>query len=87
MTYVNSAIDCRGLDPALTVLRIKQAIHSTPQHALPLRVRLGEDCARDAVATGLRALACDVRLVSEELDLLAETSMASSRGLIPTAHV
>lgn len=88
MSHMTTAIDCRGLGAALAVLRIKQAIHAAPEHALPLQARLGEGCAADAVAAGLRAQACDVRLVRDERTLLAETSaLAARRNLALPAHV
>lgn len=88
MSHSNTAIDCRGLGVAIAVLRIKQAIHDAPDHALPLRVHLGDGCERDEVAFGLRAMACDVRLLSDGVDLLAQEAVSSSRqGLNLTAHV
>ncbi|MDQ2583712.1 diaminopimelate decarboxylase [Saccharothrix yanglingensis] len=53
MEASSSTLDCRGLPPALAVLRIKQAISATRDAHAPVRVVLGEDCGRDRVSLAL----------------------------------
>ncbi|WP_138469346.1 hypothetical protein [Poseidonocella sp. HB161398] len=81
-----SHIDCRGLSAPLAVLRIKQAILNVPGHALPLLAQLDDGCAPDAVAAGLRAHACDVRLATDIEPFLPD-ALPSGPGPAMTAHV
>ena len=59
-------LDCRGLTPALTVLRIKQAISS---QAAPLRVILGPECEQAKVSAALAEAAERVQYVPPEVAL------------------
>lgn len=59
-------LDCRGLTPALTILRIKQAISS---HAAPLHVLLGSECEQEAVSAALAEAAGRVQYVTPEAPL------------------
>jgi diaminopimelate decarboxylase len=63
MNVSSSTLDCRGLTPALAILRIKQAISVTAGADVPLRVMLGTDCERDEVARALGGLNGRVRYV------------------------
>jgi diaminopimelate decarboxylase len=64
-------LDCRGLTPALTVLRIKQAIFS---EAAPLRVVLGAECEQEEVSAALAEAAGLVQYVSEEASIRREAN-------------
>lgn len=59
-------LDCRGLTPALTVLRIKQAACATPAADAPLWVILGAECTRESIAGALAEVAGRVRYVDPD---------------------
>ncbi len=56
-------LDCRGLSPALTVLRIKQAMSADPDSEL--RVILGAECGWEHISGALGDIAGRLRYVSE----------------------
>ncbi|HTZ45087.1 MAG TPA: diaminopimelate decarboxylase [Jatrophihabitans sp.] len=61
------ALDCRGLSPAVTVLRIKQAASAADADpAAPLPVLLDEDCSHELVTRALGELGDRVRFVVPE---------------------
>ncbi|HXP78230.1 MAG TPA: diaminopimelate decarboxylase [Stellaceae bacterium] len=59
-------LDCRGLTPALTVLRIKQALSSGPARDTPLSVILGAECTREHISNALGEVATRVRYVAPD---------------------
>jgi diaminopimelate decarboxylase len=59
-------LDCRGLTPALTVLRIRQAVYSSQTSDVPLHVILAADCRREHVSDALAELAERVRYVAPD---------------------
>jgi len=59
-------LDCRGLTPALTVLRIKQTVCSSQASDDPLNVILGAECEREHVSNALAELAERVRYVASD---------------------
>lgn len=61
-------LDCRGLTPALTVLRIKQAVCKSPAADAPLRVLLGAECTREHISTALPEVAGRVSYVTGDTD-------------------
>lgn len=63
----SDTLDCRGLTPALTVLRIKQAVCATRFDDGPLPVILGAECSQENVSRALAELAMRVRYVSESV--------------------
>jgi len=68
VTVPADIIDCRGLSPALTVLRIKQASCSSDADPdAPLRILLGDGCAREQVDQALGALRDRVRYLAGDL--------------------
>lgn len=73
MEETETALDCRGLTPALTILRIKQAASSQSTADATVRVILGEDCTRDHVAESLGAAADRVRYVDPVVEPSIET--------------
>ncbi|MCF3142724.1 diaminopimelate decarboxylase [Streptomyces platensis] len=56
-------LDCRGLTPALTVLRIKQALSSGPASDSPPVVLLGTECTPEQVVDALGEAAERIRYV------------------------
>lgn len=68
-----SILDCRGLTPALTVLRIKQAVTASQPAPIPLRVILAADCERERVSGALPGLSERVRYVIPEANARADT--------------
>lgn len=62
--HVPSTIDCHGLSPATTILRIKQALVSLPDEGLPLTVLVDSNCDCDDLEVSLGALAEDVELAA-----------------------
>lgn len=65
MEVSSTTLDCRGLTPALTILRIKQAISSSRYADAPLRVILGPDCRREHVASALGTAAGRLQYADE----------------------
>ena len=63
--HLSNPIDCNGLSPAPTVLRIKQALVGLPDDELPLNVLIGSECDCEHLASSLGALAGDVHLASD----------------------
>jgi len=59
-----NAINCNGLSPAPTVLRIKQALIGRAKDARPLEILLDPACDRSKLAQSLGKLADHVRLVA-----------------------
>lgn len=57
-------LDCRGLSPALTVMRVKQAVCAGPGATGPLEVILGDGCDYEHVSDALADEARQVRYVS-----------------------
>jgi diaminopimelate decarboxylase len=77
-------LDCRGLTPALTVLRIKQAVCSRQDSDVPLRVILAAECKREQVSNALAELAARVRYVlPEDGDRFADPPGASPAEVAP----
>lgn len=64
MQAQSEALDCRGLTPALTVLRIKQAVCAAQSDDAPLPVILGAECSQEMVSRALAELAKQVRYVT-----------------------
>lgn len=60
-----NAIDCNGLSPAPTVLRIKQALIGREKGMLPLNILVDSGCDQAMLATSLGKLARDVRFVAQ----------------------
>lgn len=58
----SESLDCRGLPEAITVLRIKQALHCAPSDNQEFRVQISEECCPDTVEAGLGADADSVSL-------------------------
>lgn len=58
--HVSNTIDCNGLSPAPTVLRIKQALIWLPDDDLPLNVLVDSECDCEHLADSLGKLADDV---------------------------
>ncbi|WP_320069444.1 hypothetical protein [Micromonospora sp. RTGN7] len=54
-------LDCRGLSPALTVMRIKQAVSAGPDGDGPLEVILGDGCNQKRISGALAGAAERVR--------------------------
>lgn len=65
MESSSTTLDCRGLTPALTVLRIKQAISCGGDAPGTLRVILAAECHRDHVAGALGEMADRLRYADE----------------------
>lgn len=59
-----NAIDCNGLSPAPTVLRIKQALIGRARDSRPLDILLDPACDTSSLARSLGKLADRVRLVA-----------------------
>ncbi|WP_156111715.1 hypothetical protein [Thalassospira australica] len=59
---VSNTIDCNGLSPAPTLLRIMQALVGRDDCGAPLNVLVGSDCNCDRLAASLGPLAGDVQL-------------------------
>jgi diaminopimelate decarboxylase len=80
MEAAPAILDCRGLTPALTVLRIKQALWSGPVSDVPLHVILGEECEQEQVSTALPGSMQRVRYVPPEFgaDPVADSSTGPS---------
>lgn len=68
MEASSATLDCRGLTPALTVLRIKQAVCSSQPSDPPLRVILGAECKWEHVSSALAELTDRVRYVPLDTD-------------------
>jgi diaminopimelate decarboxylase len=81
MEASSTILDCRGLTPALTILRIKQAVCSSQASGAPLRVILGVDCEREHVSNALAELAERVRYVAADTGVRTD---ADSRDGQPT---
>ncbi|WP_430473581.1 hypothetical protein ACQ0MK_16800 [Thalassospira lucentensis] len=62
---VSDTIDCNGLSPAPTVLRIMQALVGRTDTDLPLNVLVGAECNCKHLAVSLGELADDVHLASD----------------------
>ncbi|MEG3619079.1 hypothetical protein V5T82_11485 [Magnetovibrio sp. PR-2] len=62
--HVTNTIDCNGLSPATTILRIKQALIARPEDDLPLNVLIDSNCDCDDLADSLGDLAEDVTLTA-----------------------
>lgn len=65
MAFLTTSLDCRGLTPALSILRIKQAILSSKRRDAKFKVIFGSGCASTNVANALGAMAAQVEYVSE----------------------
>jgi diaminopimelate decarboxylase len=63
-----AVLDCRGLTPALTVLRIKQAVSSSSVFDGPLSVILDAGCTRELISGALPELAGRVEFASPGAD-------------------
>ncbi|MEU1603778.1 hypothetical protein [Micromonospora matsumotoense] len=59
-----AVLDCRGLSPALTVMRIKQAVTVGPGDADPLEVILGDGCSHEHISGALAGAAERVRYLT-----------------------
>ncbi|MGM1059842.1 diaminopimelate decarboxylase [Saccharothrix sp. Mg75] len=66
MEASSPTLDCRGLTPALTVLRIKQAISSGRDAHAPVRVVLDSGCGRDHVSGALGEAAGRLRYADDD---------------------
>lgn len=66
MSKLNATIDCRGLPPAIAVLRIKQSLHHVSESGGPVLAHLSRESEHRLVAAGLRAASSRVRLFSGE---------------------
>ncbi|SCL25412.1 diaminopimelate decarboxylase [Micromonospora nigra] len=75
-----TALDCHGLTPALTILRIKQAVSSQLTDDGPVRVILGAECTRDQVTASLGALADRVRYVAPDTPATPPAPLWWQRG-------
>ena len=62
---VSNTIDCNGLSPAPTLLRIMQALVGREDSTSPLNVLVGADCNCESLAVSLGPLAQDVQLASD----------------------
>ncbi|WP_152630732.1 hypothetical protein [Thalassospira sp. HJ] len=62
---VSNTIDCNGLSPAPTLLRIMQALVGREDSASPLNVLVGADCNCERLADSLGELAEEVQLASD----------------------
>ncbi|HAI30539.1 MAG TPA: hypothetical protein DCM48_13555 [Thalassospira sp.] len=62
---VSNTIDCNGLSPAPTLLRIMQALVGREDGASPLNVLVGSDCNCERLADSLGPLADEVQLASD----------------------
>lgn len=62
---VSNTIDCNGLSPAPTLLRIMQALVGREDGASPLNVLVGSDCNCERLADSLGPLAEEVQLASD----------------------
>jgi diaminopimelate decarboxylase len=80
VTISPSTLDCRGLTEALSILRIKQAICSSPSAQAPLLVVLGADCVYKRVSNALGELADRVRYVTVDAAAAAAEATQSSRS-------
>lgn len=60
----HESLDCRGLPEAVTVLRIKQALHCATTDTQRFRVQISDTCCADTVEAGLGADATNVSLDS-----------------------
>jgi|TARA_R110000782_G_scaffold104690_3_gene192471 hypothetical protein len=60
----SNTIDCNGLSPAPTVLRIMQALIGRKDSNVPLNVLVGSDCDCARLSVSLGDLADDVQLAS-----------------------
>jgi hypothetical protein len=58
---VSNTVDCNGLSPAPTILRIKQALVGLQDGELPLNVLVDSDCDCENLADSLGSLASDVQ--------------------------
>ncbi|TYC60512.1 hypothetical protein FMN50_07335 [Rhodobacterales bacterium] len=61
---ISETVDCNGLSPAPTVLRIKQALIGRDEDRLPLEILVGSDCDREQLMSCLGKDAGDVRFVA-----------------------
>jgi diaminopimelate decarboxylase len=59
-----AVLDCRGLSPALTLMRIKQAVSAGPGDGGPLEVILGDGCSYEHISGALTEAADRVRYLS-----------------------
>lgn len=66
MEESSTTLDCRGLTPALTVLRVKQAISSSKNSDDQLRVMLGPGCVRENVSNALGEFAGRIQYVTSD---------------------
>jgi len=66
MEAAPTILDCRGLTPTLTVLRIKQTICSGQASDVPLHVILGTECEQEHVSNALAELTERVRYVAPD---------------------
>lgn len=60
----SNTIDCNGLSPAPTLLRIMQALVGRENSVSPLNVLVGSDCNCDHLTDSLGPLAGNVQLSS-----------------------
>lgn len=82
MEVSSATLDCRGLTPALTVLRIKQAMSSSQNSGAQLRVMLGAECGRENVARALGEFAGRLQYVTSDPGLrLVESAEPSRSGV------
>lgn len=63
--HVSDTIDCNGLSPAPTLLRIMQALVGREDTDLPLNVLVGSQCNCEHLAVSLGQLANEVHLASD----------------------
>lgn len=66
MEALSATVDCRGLTPALAILRVKQAISSLPDTESPLLVILGAECRSEILSNALGEQAGRLRWVTPE---------------------
>ncbi|MGI8666140.1 MAG: diaminopimelate decarboxylase [Jatrophihabitans sp.] len=85
MQAYSATLDCRGLTPALTVLRIKQAVCASQASDPPLRVILGTECEWEQVCYALAEVAERVRYVVPDSDPPADVVGSGALSLIEAA--